>query len=102
MRAQAARQCGETRQVVGTIRQARLRVVHPEVVWALELHRPNRLHMRETCDGVPRVIETDYGSVGLAACGEWLGTQLDVAPDPATLTKCPRCLERVRQLGGMA
>jgi len=76
-----------------------MRVVPPAMTWATDYFRPARAHLRETCDGRPRRLETDYGTVGIAVCREWL---LDDVVDPgaAAVERCPACVAVLRQLGG--
>lgn len=75
-----------------------MRVVVPAMTWATDYFRPARAHLRETCDGRPRLLDTDYGPVGVAVCREWL---LDGAVDPESIVeRCPACVAVFRQLGG--
>lgn len=75
-----------------------MRVVVPAMTWATDYFRPARAHLRETCDGQPRRLETDYGPVGVAVCHEWLLD--DVIDAGSTVERCPACVVVFRQLGG--
>lgn len=76
-------------------------VVVPPVVWVQDYFRPERVHMRETCDGLPRMADTDYGRIGLAACSDWLGDTVVADPEAPGLARCDRCAEIVARLGGI-
>jgi hypothetical protein len=78
------------------------------MTWATDYFRPSRAHLRETCDGRPRLLDTDYGMVGVAVCREWLLDDVlddDVLDDvpaagSAAVERCPACVVVHRQLGG--
>lgn len=76
-----------------------MRVVAPEGTWATDYFRPSLVHLRETCDGQPRKLQTDYGTVGVAVCRGWLLDDV-VDPDSDVTQRCPSCVAVDRQLGG--
>lgn len=80
-----------------------MRVLVPPVRWARDYFRPERVHMRETCDGLPRAIDTDYGRMGVGVCGAWLDDMAvhDAMFESATVHKCALCGAIADQLGGL-
>lgn len=49
-----------------------MHVITPTMTWAPGMHRPDRVHMQETCDGRPRTLTVDSDPVKVAVCRAWL------------------------------
>lgn len=75
-----------------------MRVLTQPTTWALDRNDDDFAHLRETCDGQPRLITSFDGPVPVAACGAWLGNE-DAS---RTARRCPRCVEIDRAIGGLA
>jgi len=76
-----------------------MRVMVPSMTWAPDWGDPKVVHLRESCDGEPRVITADIGEVGLAVCRAWLDSGAVSADDPRP--RCDHCIETAHALGGI-
>ncbi|MDV6011324.1 hypothetical protein [Haloechinothrix sp. LS1_15] len=60
--------------------------------WARSLYQPDVLHVLETCDGVPRVLDHRGERIGIALCMAWVSGDRVFDFDDPSWRRCPLCV----------
>lgn len=67
--------------------------------WQQGVVRPQRIHIQETQDGVPRVANAPYGHTGnIAICRAWTAGDLVNPAKHATFERCGFCVQTLNDL----
>lgn len=77
-----------------------MRIVNPELTWTPDYSRPERVHLQETCDGQPRLLDRGEqdGMVPVAVCRAWLANA-SVKTNTAVGERCPACADVAARIG---